>query len=106
MTFYFLNIINWLEAHQLPCMFKAVTHINCPGCGMQRSFILLIKGDVAASFLMYPALIPIILLFAFLILHAFLKIKNGAAILKYAYIFCAGIILVSYIYKIITTKTN
>lgn len=104
MTCYFLNIINWLEAHQLPCIFKTLTHIDCPGCGMQRSFILLIKGDVAASFLMYPALVPIFLLFAFLILHTFLKIKNGAAILKYAYIFCAGIILVSYIYKI-TTKT-
>ena len=105
MSFYLLNIINWLETHQLPCMFKAITHVDCPGCGMQRSFILLIKGDVLNSFLMYPALIPIILLFAFLIIHLIKNIKNGTAILKYAYIFCAGIIMVSYIYKLITTKT-
>ena len=105
MIFFLLNISNWLEAHQLPCMFKAVTHFDCPGCGMQRSFILLIKGDVVSSFLMYPALLPIMLLFAFLILHITTKIKNGAAILKFAYIFCAGIIMVSYIYKLLITKT-
>ena len=105
MSFYLLNIINWLEAHQLPCMFKAVTHFDCPGCGLQRSFILLIKGDVLSSFIMYPALIPVILLFSFLIIHLVRHIKNGTAILKYAYIFCAGIIMVSYIYKLITTKT-
>lgn len=89
----------------MPCLFKSITNFDCPGCGMQRSLILLMKGDMAASFFMYPALIPIILLFVFLILHVMLKIKNGAFILKYAYIFCTGIILVSYIYKLITAKT-
>ena len=69
---------------------------------MQRSFLLHIKGDFRASLFTYPALIPILLLFSFLILHIFFKIKNGVAILKFAYIFCAGIVLVSYIYKLIT----
>ncbi|MEO7308312.1 MAG: DUF2752 domain-containing protein [Ferruginibacter sp.] len=102
---YILNIINWLEAHQLPCMFKALTHVDCPGCGIQRSFILLMKGDVQNSLLTYPALIPIILLTAFLIVHLVIKIRNGTSILKFAYFFCAGIILVSYIYKLVVTKT-
>jgi len=102
MSFYLLNIIHWLEAHQLPCMFKAATDMDCPGCGIQRSFILLLKGNVPESFLQYPALVPVCLLFIFLLLHILFKIKNGAAILKFAYIFCAGFILVSYIYKLIT----
>ncbi|MGB4843073.1 MAG: DUF2752 domain-containing protein [Ferruginibacter sp.] len=105
MSFYFLNIINWLETHQLPCMFKAVTHIDCPGCGIQRSFILLIKGDVAGSFLLYPALIPIIFLFIFLAVHVTKKMRYGTAVLKYTYIFCAGLIMVSYIYKLIVTNS-
>jgi Protein of unknown function (DUF2752) len=105
MSIILLNITSWLEAHQLPCMFKAITHIDCPGCGFQRSFILFINGHFSASFFMYPALIPILLLFAFLMLHVTLKIKNGATILKFAYIFCAGIIMVSYIYKLLVTKT-
>lgn len=105
MIFYLLNIANWLEAHQLPCMFKAVTHFECPGCGLQRSFILLVKGDVAASIGRYPALIPILFLFVFLLIHLIFKIKNGAAVLKYTYFFCAGIIMVSYIYRLLVTKT-
>ena len=105
MTIYLLNIINWLEAHQFPCPFKQLTHFDCPGCGIQRSFVLLIKGDLSDSFFMYPALVPIILLFAMLLLHVTLKIRNGAIILKYMYFFCTGIILVSYIYKLLTTKT-
>ena len=102
MSFYLLNIITWLETHQLPCIFKAVTHIDCPGCGIQRSFILLIKGDITASFLLYPALIPILLLFTFLGVQLIARFSKGAALLKYGYLFCAGIILVSYIYKLIT----
>lgn len=105
MIFFLLNITTWLEAHQLPCLFKQMTHMDCPGCGIQRSFILLIKGDVAGSFFMYPPLMPILFLFAFLVLHIIIKMKNGPTILKYMYVFCAGIILVSYIYKLITTKT-
>ena len=105
MTLYFLNIIGWLEAHQLPCLFKSVTHFDCPGCGMQTSFLLLLNGDIAGSFKTYPALIPIILLFGFLLLHLIKNFKNGTAVLKYSFIFCAGIIMISYIYKLIITKT-
>ncbi len=105
MSFYLLNIISWLEKHQLPCLFKQLTHVDCPGCGMQRSFILLLNGDITGSFIMYPALVPIILLFGFLILHLVRNFRKGTTILKYSYIFCAGIIMVSYIYKIIVTKT-
>ncbi len=96
-----LNIIGWLEEHQLPCLFKTAFHFDCPGCGMQRSLVLFLKGDIINSFKMYPALVPIILLFGFLILHLSKKINSGTTILKYLYFFCAGIILLSYIYKII-----
>lgn len=105
MKFFLLNITSWLEAHQLSCPFKQMTHIDCPGCGMQRSFVLLLKGNIGDSFLMYPALIPLILLFAMLLLHVILKARHGHLILKYMYFFCTGIILVSYIYKLLSTKT-
>ena len=105
MSFYLLNIIGWLEQHQLPCLFKQLTHLDCPGCGLQRSFLLLLSGDVTGSFKMYPALFPVLLLFVFLILQVMIKVKNGTAILKYSYFFCAGLILLSYIYKLISTQT-
>jgi Protein of unknown function (DUF2752) len=104
MTFYFLNIIDWLQAHQLPCMFKSITHFDCPGCGLQTSLLLLLRGNVIDSFKTYPALLPIIVLFAFLSFHLVKKTNNGAAVLKYLYFFCAGIIVLSYIYKLIAVK--
>lgn len=106
MIYHLLNITSWLETHQLACPFKLMTHLDCPGCGIQRSLVLLLKGDLSASFFKYPALIPILLLFAFLLLHVVFKIKNGTIVLKYLYFFCAGIILVSYIYKLLFTKTT
>ena len=99
-----LNITGWLEAHQLPCMFKSITHFDCPGCGIQRSFVLLLKGDFAGSMVMYPALIPILLLLLLLPIHLIKNIKNGAAILKYVSLFCTALIMVSYIYKLIVTN--
>jgi hypothetical protein len=90
----------------MACPFKQLTHMDCPGCGFQRSVVLLLKGDVPGSFFMYPALMPILLLFAFLILFVIFKPRYGANILKYMYIFCTGIILVSYIYKLLVTKTT
>ncbi len=37
----------WLPGHPLPetCMSRAVFHIECPGCGLTRSFISLAQGD-------------------------------------------------------------
>jgi hypothetical protein len=40
-----------LENHPVPetCLAKTVFHIDCPGCGLTRSFISLARGDVAAA---------------------------------------------------------
>ena len=46
----------------LPCAYKELFGIDCPTCGAQRSFTLLIEGNFPDSFFMYPPLIPILLL--------------------------------------------
>jgi hypothetical protein len=104
MVLFFLNITNWLEEHQLPCMFKTITHFDCPGCGLQTSLLLLLRGNMVDSFKTYPALLPIIFLFTFLGFHVIKKTTNGATVLKYLYFFCTGIIVLSYIYKLIAVK--
>ena len=93
-------IVSWLEQHQLPCVFKAITHFDCPGCGMQRSFVALLKGNLEESFLLYPALIPILILFSLLAAKLIFKKEQYNTALKYLFFFCASIVLVSYIYKI------
>ncbi len=85
----------------LPCPIHKLTGFDCPGCGMQRAAIELLYGNIWESILYYPALLPLIFMFAFLSLHLIFKIKNGAKILKYLFIFNAIIIFVNYIIKFI-----
>lgn len=89
----------WLENHQLPCFYKKISGIDCPGCGMQRSFIRLIEGDFMGSIQLYPALLPLIFVFVFLGMHLGFKFKNGARVLLIGFIFSSTIITVSYIVK-------
>lgn len=39
-----------------PCLFKLVTGLKCPGCGLQRSIHLLLHGEIYASLRMCPFL--------------------------------------------------
>ena len=93
--------INWLEKHEIPCFNKMLNGWDCPGCGMQRSFIELLKGDLVSSFKTFPALLPMIFMFVYLLFFLKFNYKNGANVLKYLFIFTASIIIINYIYKII-----
>jgi hypothetical protein len=97
-----LSITTWLESHMEPCTFKQLTGVDCPGCGTQRAFILLMKGRVWDSICMYPALIPIIIMLLALVLHLIFKFRNGANFLKYNFITVMAIIVLSYVVKMST----
>lgn len=88
----------------LTCPSKYFLHIDCPGCGMQRSLLSLLEGDIQKSIQMYPALIPMIFLITFALLHLKFDYKYGASIIKWTQVFCALVIVVFYIYKLITHK--
>jgi hypothetical protein len=57
-----LSFINWLQKHLLPCPFKYITGIDCPGCGFQRAVVQLLQGNLQQSLLLYPGAIPLIIL--------------------------------------------
>jgi drug/metabolite transporter (DMT)-like permease len=46
------------------CLFKLLTGMPCPGCGMTRAYLHLFKGDLAGAFYFHPLfwLIPPLLL--------------------------------------------
>lgn len=94
------SVIHWLESHLLACPFKKLTGIDCPGCGLQRSVLFLLKGDVVASFKLYPPTLAIISLVVFALLHLKFDFKNGALIIKTLYILTTVIIIINYIYKV------
>ncbi|KAA1245507.1 DUF2752 domain-containing protein [Aquimarina sp. RZ0] len=93
------EFILFLENNLLYCPSKKLMGIDCLGCGLQRSFILLIKGQLIDSILMYPALIPILIMFGYLISHLYFNFKNGASILTYFYFLNIILIVANYITK-------
>lgn len=93
------SIIQWLEEHQGVCLYKKILDIECPGCGMQRSLIALLKGNLWESLQLFPALIPLLLMFIFLIIHLKLQFKHGARILIYWFVLNTVIIIANYILK-------
>jgi hypothetical protein len=96
------KLIEWLEAHQLPCYYKKFLGIECLGCGMQTALLLLLKGEFLESFTTFPALLPIIGMVVYLILHLVFKFRKGAHVLKIWFIFTIAIMITSYLIKLFT----
>jgi hypothetical protein len=93
-----------MEIPLLPCPIKHLFHIDCPGCGMQRSIIALLKGNLMESLSLYPATIPIFVLLMYTTLHLKFDFKQGASVIKWGYIGCVAIVTGFYIYKVVTHK--
>jgi hypothetical protein len=93
------DILSFLEKNMLKCPMKSITGMDCPGCGMQRSILLLMRGEVYESIKQYPATITILLMLVFLVLHLKFKFTNGATVLKYIFIFNAIIITLNFTIK-------
>ncbi|MBC6112530.1 DUF2752 domain-containing protein [Pedobacter fastidiosus] len=94
------SFFDWLNHHLLSCPFKSYFGIDCPGCGLQRSILALLKGDFLDSFKLYPATIPLIFIVLFTMIHLKVDFKFGASLIKIVFICIASIILINYIYKI------
>src|ERR1051325_11304177 len=94
------TIIHWLETHQLACFYKSTFGIECPGCGAQRAFILLLKGNISQSFFTYPPLLFFLSLILFLVVHLIFKFRNGGKYLIYGFISTATVVIFSFIYRL------
>jgi hypothetical protein len=97
-------LIEWLNEHLLTCPSKHFFHLDCPGCGFQRSIVALLEGDIGKSLQLYPATIPIFICLIFTGLHIKFGFKQGTFVIKGLFIFCVLIIAIFYIYKIFTYK--
>lgn len=84
----------------LSCPYKFITGIDCPGCGIQRSFVLLLKGDLISSFSLYPALLPVIFTLILTGAHLLFRFRKGPESIKFSFLTATGIIVVSYVFKI------
>ncbi|HYD22726.1 MAG TPA: DUF2752 domain-containing protein [Flavipsychrobacter sp.] len=91
----------WLQRHMFTCPSKKLFYLDCPGCGLQRSLLALLQGDLSASWNLYPPLLFIMATVIFLALHVAFGFKNGAHFLKILFIITVAAMAVNYIYKIL-----
>ncbi|MGH2648898.1 MAG: DUF2752 domain-containing protein [Ginsengibacter sp.] len=92
---------NFFSEHLLPCAYKSLFGIDCPICGFQRAFLLLVQGDFMGSIKMYAPLIPILTL---LIVALLRKVKPnfiGKTILSYYSLLVLIIVIINYTVKMI-----
>lgn len=63
-VFFVLLFFIYLFSGHYRCMTKAITGIPCPGCGMTRAWLALIKGNITEAFFYHPLfwIPPVILL--------------------------------------------
>lgn len=85
----------------MKCPYKTLTGFDCPGCGMQRSFIELLRGNFLESLHLYPALILVIFTLGLTTAHLVFKFQNGANYIKYSFIITTVIVVVSYVIKML-----
>ena len=96
-----LSFINWLQNHLIPCPFKYLTGIDCPGCGFQRSMLALLQGDFHKSFLLYPSTVPLLLFFTYGLADKYFNLDTAKNTVKKTLFMVVGsIVLISYCFKI------
>ena len=62
----------------IPCMYKTLTGLDCPSCGISRTFLALFRLDIAAAFGYNPVILCLLPLW--LVLGArwcFLYVRDG-----------------------------
>lgn len=95
------DILNRLHPFLIPCPFKKITGIDCPGCGFQRSVIELLNGHFAESFRLYPATIPLLCLFASSSVLYGYKVPGKHRFIQPLMYFTGYVIFLSYLYKMV-----
>jgi len=64
------------------CAFLLATGAPCPGCGMTRSCVALLEGDLAHSMRMHPLGLPLVLVTAAAALMAFREGITGRPVFR------------------------
>lgn len=88
-----------IEDYMLPCLNKKMFGIECMGCGMQRSVLLIFKGEFSNAFHMYPAIFTLILLFTLVVINTFKNFRYSSKIITILAVLNGIIIITNFIFK-------
>lgn len=96
------GLADWLEGHQGTCTIKSTTGVDCPGCGMQRSFIALLRGDFGEAWDMYPPLFPLLITLILILFALFFKRYHWRGkVLLGSFMVTLAFVIVNYIGKFV-----
>ncbi|MFY7672266.1 DUF2752 domain-containing protein [Tenacibaculum sp. MEBiC06402] len=87
------------EDYMLPCLNKKMFGFDCPGCGFQRSAVMVTKGEFKEAFNMFPAIYTSIIFFIAVIFHFLVKKKITSKILIILAILNVSVIIIAYVLK-------
>jgi len=65
----FVAVLYSLDAE---CFFLSITGKQCPGCGMTRAWLLLIRGEFGKAFSMHPLYFTVPILYLYILLDGHL----------------------------------
>lgn len=84
----------------LKCSFKSLTGFDCPGCGLQRSFLALLEGDILGCIQYWPGLLPLIVAIGLTIVSVTTKRSIFMAIAYKLYILTCAVVVGNWILKL------
>lgn len=88
-----------LEDYMMPCFSKKYLGIECFGCGTQRAFVMLLRGEFSEAFHLFPAIYTLVALLLVVVLNFIDKKRNYANAMIILGIINAVIMVVSYFYR-------
>ena len=90
-----------LEDYMLPCLNKKLFGFDCLGCGLQRSVLLILKGDLIGAFKMFPAIFSLIFLIGYVFLNLKYNFNNSQFIIRLLFAVNAILIVGNFILKLL-----
>jgi hypothetical protein len=96
------SLAAFIERHFLSCSFKSLLGMECPGCGMQRAFVALLRGDLFLSLSLNPSLIPFIITIAYAAAHLLTGFRNGARNIVWLFSFTVLVMVVNFVIKLLS----
>ncbi|WP_051656620.1 DUF2752 domain-containing protein [Butyrivibrio sp. AE3004] len=100
-----LNAIVYIvTGYGIPCVFKLITGLSCPGCGMTHAYLELLHGNIEGAIsynILSVTVMPLLILF--LIYKAVVLIRTGSTKMKTwenMFLICIGIVTgIFFIYR-------
>ncbi len=88
-----------LEEYMLPCLSKSLFGVECFGCGMQRSVVMVFQGKLSEAWHLFPAVYPLLIFVAFLGVSFIDKTRNYSNLIVGSAAVMAVVMVVSYFFR-------